>query len=175
MSLKSALIALAGNVGKCQENARSLKLELERGLMEVASDAPDIGGASEIVKLWKNTTPSSAFEASNIEIENADVYDGYVLVIMQESGNISAVDYIDASWINDDTAHYLNGTSVNLSAGNMKKEYRSLQLSKTEGSNKVKFAFGDGKSGTIATYGTAVSASTLNTILVPLYIIGIKF
>lgn len=36
MSLKSALIALAGNVGKCQENARSLKLELERGLLEVA-------------------------------------------------------------------------------------------------------------------------------------------
>lgn len=41
MSLKSALIALASNVGKCQENARSLKLELERGLLEVAGSTID--------------------------------------------------------------------------------------------------------------------------------------
>ena len=175
MSLKSSLLALANNIGMCQENARNIKQVLAGGLTEVASDAPGIDDASEIVKLWKNTTPASAFAASDIEIENGDLYDGYCLVIMQESGTISILHYIDADWINDNTAHYLNATNVNLSAGNIKKEYRSLQLSKAEGSDKVKFAFGDGKSGTVATYGTGVSASTLNTVLVPIYIIGIKF
>lgn len=36
MSMKTALLALANNIGMCQENARSIKLELTRGLSEVA-------------------------------------------------------------------------------------------------------------------------------------------
>lgn len=47
MSLKSALIALAGNIGKCQENARSLKLELERGLALAGALTP---GNWELIK-----------------------------------------------------------------------------------------------------------------------------
>ena len=36
MSMKTALLALANNIGMCQENARSIKLELTRGLSEAA-------------------------------------------------------------------------------------------------------------------------------------------
>ena len=41
MSLKTALINLAGSVGKCQENARSLKQCLEMGLVEASGSVID--------------------------------------------------------------------------------------------------------------------------------------
>lgn len=175
MSLKTALINLAGSVGKCQENARSLKQCLELGLIEASKDAPAIAGASEIVKLWKNATPASAFAGSDVSITNSDIYDGYLIVYNHDSSSTASIDYIDASLINAEGSHYINANNINLSAGTMRKEYRSIQLTKAEGSSTVKFTFGDCKSATIATYGTGVSGSTANTLIVPIYILGVKF
>lgn len=175
MSLKSSLLALANNIGMCQENARNIKQVLAGGLTEVASDAPGLDDITEIVKLWTNEHPTSAFDATDVTIKNADVYNGFLLIIMQESGNISMCDYIDSSVINDNTDHYINADAINLSAGVMKKEYRSLQLTQAADSHDIVFKFGLGKTGTIATYGTGVSASTTNGVLVPLYIIGLKY
>ena len=175
MSLKSSLLALAENIGMCQENARSIKQALAGGLVEAASDAPGIDGASEIVKLWKNSTPDSSFAGSDVEIENSDIYDGYILIYNHDSSSTSSMDYIDSSIINVDATHYINANNINLSAGTMRKEYRSVKLTKAEGSSTVKFTFGDCKSATIATYGTGVSGSTANTLIVPIYILGVKF
>lgn len=38
MSLKSSLLALANNIGMCQENARSIKQALAGGLAEISND-----------------------------------------------------------------------------------------------------------------------------------------
>lgn len=175
MSLKSSLLALAENIGMCQENARSIKQALAGGLAYAAVNAPGIDGASEIVKLWKNSTPASNFAASDVEIENSDIYDGYLLIYNHDAGSISAIDFIDSSIINADATHYINEQNINLSAGNIRKEYRSVVLTKAEGSSTVKFSFGDCKAGTIATYGTGVSGSTANNLIIPIYILGVKF
>lgn len=48
-TLKSSIEALANNIGKCQENPRSLKSELERGLMDMADNATSGGGSTVTV------------------------------------------------------------------------------------------------------------------------------
>lgn len=70
MSFKSSLIALANNIGMCQENARSIKQALLSGLTEVASDAEM---PWELVKTETGTTSITlpeSFHEIYIEVED---------------------------------------------------------------------------------------------------------
>lgn len=59
MSLKSSLLALANNIGMCQENARSIKQALAGGLTEVAKDVSydEYTEDETIVGTWIDGSP----------------------------------------------------------------------------------------------------------------------
>lgn len=165
MSLKSTLIALAGNVGKCQENARSLKLELERGLLEVADSTSG--------KIWTNEAPTTAMDEGDITITDSDSFDGYYIIYRPLSSNTNNVIFIDKSAINDDNTYEIHHTYV--SSGQVYNARRTVKLTKAEGSSDVKFTFSKGTTRHIDPYGTASSFTANNNVIIPAYIVGVKF
>ena len=175
MSLKSSLIALAENIGMCQENSRSIKQALAGGLVGVATNAPGIDGASEFVKLWVNETPTTAFTDQAVNIDDGDLYDGYYIIIAPTSGTIIHQYYIDKTTINDSNNHTIAYTSLVRSSGKIQFVFRDVSLSQVEGSHSVTFTFGKGRKSVLDTYGTASSTTDSNSDMIPQYIIGIKF
>ena len=173
MSLKSSLIALAENIGMCQENSRSIKQALAGGLADAAANAPGIDGGAESVKIWTNSTPAAAMDETDLTIDNADVYDGFYIIARPLSSNISMTYFIDASAINDDATYEIHHTYV--SSGQVYNARRTVKLTQAEGSSSVKFAFSKGNTRHIDPYGTATSFTANNNVVIPLYIIGVKF
>lgn len=175
MSLKSSLLALAENIGMCQENARSIKQALAGGLVDVASDAPAISGASELVELWSNAEPTAAFDATDIEITNGDVYDMYLITARAQSGQCNLTFTVDSAVINDNNAYSLVYTHLVRSSGKVSHVFRTVTLTKAEGSHTVVFGFAKGRSSTLDTYGSEASTSDSNSSMIPEHIIGVKF
>ena len=173
MSLKSSLLALANNIGMCQENARSIKQALAGGLAEAAVVAPGLEGDAESVKIWTNTTPAAAMDESDITIDNSDIFDGYYIVYRPVSGSANFLIYLDSSNINDNTAYDIHYTYV--ASGQVYDARRTVELSKAVDSHDVKFAFSKGNIRHIDPYGTASAFSANNNDIIPIAIIGVKF
>ena len=174
MSLKTALINLAGSVGKCQENARSLKQCLELGLIEASKDAPGIDGASEIVKIWTNEHPGESYAPASVASGVAtDVYDAFIIVCAPAGYHHTTMMMFPASYIGDNTTYNMDDYIIPFSDGVIKLQRRGIEFKATD--SKVVFDFKHGEVSTFATYGQAGSSATSNTVMVPLYIFGVKF
>lgn len=169
MSLKSSLLALAENIGMCQENARSIKQALAGGLTAVGAAANVINSD----KLWVNEAPSSAYADTPITITDGDQYDGFYVMLRPQANMPGYVFYYDAAAINDDvnySAHY-----TYISSGKVYELYRNIKFTQAEGSHNVVLNVGKGRTFHIDPYGTGVSASDNNNGLVPLCVIGVKY
>ena len=175
MSLKSSLLALANNIGMCQENARSIKQALAGGLEAVASNASGIDGVTSCKKLWENEHPTDAFSATDVTVNNSDEFDAFVVAYSIFNWSGISLWLIDKSAINDNSNHSIFNDYLNHSDGIMTKSTRSMMLTQAEGSNSLKFAFATCYRNTLTTYGSAATSEAKNGDLVPHYIIGIKF
>ena len=175
MSLKSSLLALANNIGMCQENARSIKQALSVGLAGVATNASGIDGAISSKKLWVNATPTASFPATDVTVDNSDDYDAFIVAYEHFTWSGIQLWMIDKSAINDNTDHTIVQSYVDNPIGTVMKDRRSLRLTQAEDSSSLKFAFAGGYRDTIATYGSEGSSSAKNNAMLPIYIIGIKF
>lgn len=175
MSLKTALLALANNIGMCQENARSIKQALAVGLTKAAFDAPGIDDAISSKKLWVNMNPASAFPATDVTVDNSDDFDAFIVAYSIFTWSGMSLWFIDKSAINDNANHTILDGFIDTSNGVIIRSSRIAKLTQAEGSTSVKFAFTAGTRSTVNTYGTAATTTDNNTNMVPQYIIGIKF
>lgn len=175
MSLKSSLLALSENIGMCQENARSIKQALTVGLAGVATNASGIDGVSSIKKLWKNEHPGDAFAGGTVTVDNSDDFDAFIIFTMDLSGECYLPYMADKSFINTNVSHSLLINHMNGSAGKIIKIYRGVKLDQAEGSDNVVLTFTNATTSTINTYGEAASDSTTNNVMVPQFILGVKF
>lgn len=174
MSLKSSLLALANNIGMCQENARSIKQALAGGLAEVASDAPGIDGAAEYVKIWTNEHPGESYSPAAVASGvDKTLYDGFIIILAPAGYHHTALYYMPASYIGDNTTYNMDDYIIPFSDGVIKLQRRGVELKATD--DKVVFDFKHGEVSTFSTYGQQGSSTTSNGIMVPLHIIGVKF
>lgn len=175
MSLKSALIALAGNVGKCQENARSLKLELERGLLEVAGSATGSDDPVDATILWTNSAPTTAFGATVVKLEGVAKtdYKAYAILFAPGAPSQSFIEFVPASWIDDTSLHNAEQWNIVKSTGVMSAYTRPIEYKTVD--DEVAFDFHANSQYEFSTYGSAGTQTTKNGNLIPQYIIGLKF
>lgn len=175
MSLKTALINLAGSVGKCQENARSLKQCLELGLIEASKDANEITGAMSAKKLWVNANPASAFPATDVTVNNAEDFDAFIVGYSHFTWSGIELWLVEKSAINDNANHTILLSYVDDASGTVMRDHRPMKLTQAEDSSSLVFKINAGARETISTYGTAGTGATKNDILIPEIIFGIKF
>lgn len=135
MSLKTALIALAGNVGKCQENARSLKLELERGLTEAGAVAPGD---------W--TLLGSKTGATKVDIPEG--YNELYITVTDASNHLWLASYVPSVILGETAQRLFNGYSASAEVF----AYVGVDIKATEAIIQ----------GVITNAGTLTSGCTLN-------------
>ena len=175
MSLKTALINLAGSVGKCQENARSLKQCLELGLIEASKDASGSTDPVDATILWTNSAPTTAFGATVVKLEDVAKtdYDAYVILFSPGAPSQSFIEFVPASWIDDTTLHNAEQWNIVKSTGVMSVFTRPIEYKTVD--DEVAFDFHANSQYEFSTYGSAGTQSTKNGNLIPQYIIGLKF
>lgn len=175
MSLKSSLLALANNIGMCQENARSIKQALAGGLAEVAVNASGIDGTADCKKLWNNEHPTDAFPATDVTVDNTDDFDAFIVVYSLFSWSGMSLWYINKAAINDNSNHSIFHNYLDNTNGIMIKSTRSMKLTQAADSTSLKFEFAGANRDTLSTYGSAATSTANNSNMIPQYIIGIKF
>ena len=175
MSLKSSLLALANNIGMCQENARSIKQALAGGLAEAAGEASTVENPMQYEKLWVNANPTSAFAAGDVTVDNSAGYDAFIIYVMYLSGNAYTPYLLPKSVINDNTDHYMIEQHVASSGGKVSEAYRRVKLAQAADSDNLVLTFTGCSNNTIDTYGSAASSSAANSSMIPEIIIGIKY
>ena len=177
MSLKSSLLALAENIGMCQENARSIKQALAGGLVGVAANASGLDEPSEMEVVWTNSTPSSDYGEGTVTITDGDKYDAFIVYFLPIASGSNALQSFmyPASWINDSTDHGAGFIEYDVSNGKVNRDYRMVRLTQAADSHDVVLNFGHGRSSTIATYGTAGSTTNADSKMKPINVIGVKF
>lgn len=168
MSLKSALIALAGNVGKCQENARSLKLELERGLLEVAGSTID--GGVDIVKLWENPDHTETFGSQTLKIDVTGKFSAYIVFF----GNNQSTPYVEDFLITlDGVRSSLNWMRLKASDGTVSYRCRDVTITTADGECDAVFT-NVTSADSISALGSAITTTTTNARSIPYAIYGIR-
>lgn len=177
MALKSSIIALAGTIGRCQENSRSIKQALELGLVEMSKDASELEKPSEMEVVWTNSTPSSDYGESTVTITDGDKYDAFIVYFLPIASGSNALQSFmyPASWINDSTDHGAGFIEYDVTNGKVNRDYRMVRLTQAESSHDVVFNFGHGRTSIIATYGTAGTTANADSKMKPINIIGVKF
>ena len=175
MSLKSSIIALAGTIGRCQENSRSIKQALELGLVEMSKDASGLDGAISTKKLWENEHPNDPFSAGDVTIDNSDDCDAFILYFKAEGGFGYIPYLITKSMINDNTNHTFNEQNMLPSQGKITQSSRTCKFAQASDSSNVVITISGGTYATIDTYGEAASTSGSNSRMVPELIFGVKF
>lgn len=175
MSLKTTLINLAGSVGKCQENARSLKQCLELGLIEASKDAPWLDGAISTKKLWVNANPSTSFSGGDVTVDNSDDYDAFIIFLKGISNDMCHSAMCLKANINDNTQHSYSISHINTSNNTIIECIRKASLTQAEESSNVVFTFTGCSTVAIDVYGTSTATSTTNSVLIPEVIVGVKF
>lgn len=177
MSLKTALINLAGSVGKCQENARSLKQCLEMGLMEASKDASGLDNTASFKTVWSNSTPDSDYADTPVTITGGDIYDAFIIYYLPSAGKTNSLlsCMLPKSFINDSIDHAMKFIDYATGSGTIAMDFRSSKLTQAENSHDVVVTFGHGRVSTIDTYGTAGTTVNNDTKMKPMYILGVKF
>ena len=175
MSLKSSLLALANNIGMCQENARNIKQVLAGGLDMVASNASGVDDVTSLKKLWENEHPTDAFPATDVTVDNSDEFDGFVIVYSLFSWSGMSLWYIDNDAINDNANHSMFHLYLDNNNGVVFKSTRSMKLTQAADSTTLKFELAGANRDTLSTYGSAATSASKNGDIIPRYIIGIKF
>lgn len=175
MSLKSSIIALAGTIGKCQENSRSIKQALELGLVEVSKNASGIDGAISTKKLWVNANPNTSFSGGDVTVDNSDDYDAFIIFLKGISNDMCHSAMCLKANINDSTQHSYSISHINTSNNTIIECIRKASLAQAEGSSNVVFTFTGCSTVAIDVYGTSTATSTTNAVLIPEVIIGVKF
>lgn len=175
MSLKSSIIALAGMVGKCQENSRSLKQCLELGLLEVSKDASEASAPVETNVLWTNETPSSAYAPAIVTLAGVGKtdYDAYLITFATGAPSKGCVEFVPASWIDDNALHIAEQWNIIKSTGVMSTYSRPIGYASSD--DGVKVDFHACSQYEFATYPSAGTSSMKNGNMIPLNIIGLKF
>ena len=135
MSLKSSIIALAGMVGKCQENSRSLKQCLELGLLEASKDAP---GA------W--TLLGSKTGATKVDIPEG--YAELYITVTDSSNHLWLASYVPTAILGENAQRLFNGYSASADV----YAYVGVDVKATEAIIQ----------GVITNAGTLTSGCTLN-------------
>ena len=177
MSLKSSLLALANNIGMCQENARSIKQCLELGLIEASKDASGIDNPASYKTVWTNSTPDSDYADTPVTITGGDIYDAFIIYYLPSAGKTNSLlsCMLPKSFINDSTDHAMNFIDYGTASGTIIRDFRTSRLTQAEGSHDIVVTFGHGRVATIETYGTAGTTTNNDTKMKPMYILGVKF
>ena len=163
MSLKTALINLAGSVGKCQENARSLKQCLELGLTEVAKSTID-GGLD--VEIWTNPDTTQDFEAGSVTATVTGSFSAYIIIYGNKSGGIE-----DHMVTLDNVACSLYVTRLSTD-GKIYVFTRNATITTSEGTCTATFT--DCKTAAVSAVGTSFTTSAHNNNKIPYAIYGIR-
>ena len=176
MSLKSSLLALANNIGMCQENPRSIKQALLGGLTEAAGEASTLESPVEMETVWTNSTPASDYGESTVTITDGDKYDTFIVYFLPIASGSNALQSFmyPASWINDSTDHGAGFVEYDVTNGKINRDYRMVRLTQAADSHNVVFNFAHGRSSAIATYGTAGTTTNADSKMKPINIIGVK-
>lgn len=129
-----------------------------------------------VVELWKNSNISATFAGQSVTVNNYDKtkYDGIVIAYEPASGERQG-----AIWLEVDTEAFEN-TSFTASLESMtlvvaqSKVQRSLrEVTISLSGTTLTLAFGDAKYYTQNAIGTASTEGTLNTIVIPVRILGL--
>ena len=132
MSLKSSLLALANNIGMCQENARSIKQALAGGLADAAGD-------SVIVDPWTKLGTATGSG------ENVDIPEGlneiYVDIMLEDTHHvfhsIIPIDLLGESAQRFQNGFYIDNSAYAYSGVEVSATSAVIQYVNVNGSNKT--------------------------------------
>lgn len=164
MSLKSSFIALAGMVGKCQENSRSLKQCLELGLLGIADSTLEKN--LSMIPIWSNSDTTASFAGQTVTADITGEYSAYMVLY----GNTTGV--IEDSVIAIDSVLSRLAVSRLGSDGKLYQTNRDVTITASDGAISAVFT---GCSTLEATaLGSSISWVTNNSMKIPYAIYGIR-
>ena len=164
MSLKSSLVALANNIGMCQENARSIKQALLGGLTDVAASTDDAG--LSIDTIWSNADTTASFAGQTVE---ADITGGYSAFI---------VSFGTTSGVIEDTVIAFDGVTTRVADARLGSDGKVYQANRdvtiTVGTGVISAVFTSCTTLEATALGSSLSWVTHNNSKVPYAIYGIR-
>ena len=168
MSLKSSLLALANNIGMCQENARSIKQALLGGLTETANSTED--GGTDIVKIWENPDHTQTFAGQTLKVDVSGKFSAYIVLF----GNNQSTPYVEDFLITlDGVRSSINWIHLKTADGTVSYRYRDVTITTNDGECDAVFSNVQ-SADNITAFGSAITTITTNARSIPYAIYGIR-